>query len=129
MHTPGAAPGVEAIERGADEHEPWEDPESIARGVEVTNPGASSWILEAVENSGGAGVAVSDDDAFKAALAMARRGGPEMCVTAAVAFAGTRKLAQQGVFGADESVVVINTGAGCKTADYLGNVARKQEGR
>jgi len=125
--TTGSAPVVEAIERGAEEHEPWADPESIARGVEVADPGASSWILEAVEASGGAGVAVSDNDAFEAALAMARRGGPEMCVTAAVAFAGARKLAEQGVFGSEESVVVINTGAGCKTADYLGNVARERE--
>jgi threonine synthase len=125
--TTGSAPVVEAIERGAGEHEPWTDPDSIARGVEVTDPGASPWMLDAVAESGGTGVAVSDEDAFDAALTVARRGGSEMCITSAVAFAGTRKLADRGVFGPDESVVVINTGAGCKTADYLGNRARESE--
>ena len=125
VQTTGAAPVVKAIERGDDEHEPWTDPDSIARGVEVTDPGASPWMLEAVDRSGGTGVAVSDEAAFDAALAVARRGGPEMCVTSAVAFAGTQALAERGVFGPEESVVVINTGAGCKTADYLRNVARE----
>lgn len=46
---------------------------------------------------------------------MAPTGGIEMCVTAAVAPAGAFELARQGVFGPDEDVVVINTGADCKT--------------
>jgi threonine synthase len=79
--------------------------------------------LEAVFESGGTGVAVDDQDAVDAALTMARRGGPEMCVTSAVAFAGTMQMAEAGVFGSDESVVVINTGAGCKTAGKLGSAA------
>jgi len=122
--TTGAAPVVEAIEAGADEHTPWEDPDSVARGVEIPDPGASPWMLEAVSESGGTGVAVSDEDAVEAALTMARRGGPEMCVTSAVAFAGAMALAADGVFGPEESVVVLNTGAGCKTPGKLGAAAR-----
>jgi threonine synthase len=121
--TTGAAPVVEAIEAERERHDPWEDPESIARGVEIPDPGASPWMLEAVFESGGTGVAVDDQDAVDAALTMARRGGPEMCVTSAVAFAGTMQMAEAGVFGSDESVVVINTGAGCKTAGKLGSAA------
>jgi len=123
--TTGAAPVVEAIEANAGEHTPWEEPDSIARGVEIPDPGASDWMLEAVSESGGNGVAVSDEDAIHAALTMARRGGPEMCVTSAVALAGTMELAGEGVFGPDESVVVINTGAGCKTPLKLGAAAEK----
>jgi threonine synthase len=122
--TTGTAPVVEAIEAGADEHTPWEDPDSVARGVEIPDPGASPWMLEAVSESGGTGVAVSDEDAVEAALTMARRGGPEMCVTSAVAFAGAMALAADGVFGPEESVVVLNTGAGCKTPGKLGAAAR-----
>ena len=124
--TTGAAPVVEAIEASASEHTAWEDPESIARGVEIPDPGASPWMLDAVFESGGTGVAVSDDDAIEAALTMARRGGPEMCVTSAVAFAGAVELAEEGVFGPDESVVVINTGAGCKTPGKLDAAAAEQ---
>ncbi len=118
--TTGTAPIVKAIEAGRDEHEPWEDPETIARGVEIPDPGASPWILEAVFESGGTGVAVTDEEAIEASLTAARQSGVEMCVTSAVALAGTKKLAADGVFGSDEDVVVINTGAGCKTADTLG---------
>jgi threonine synthase len=124
--TTGAAPVVEAIQSGADEHTAWDDPESIARGVEIPDPGASPWMLEAVAETDGEGVAVDDEEAIDAALRMARQDGIEMCVTSAVAFAGTIKLAQRGVIGSDEEVVVINTGAGCKTAGRLGRAAREE---
>jgi len=84
-------------------------------------------MLEAVEESGGTGVAVSDDEAKSAAPRMARKGGPKMCVTSAVAFAGAQDLAERGVFGADEQVVVIDTGAGAKTASYLGAAAEGEQ--
>lgn len=120
----GSAPVVRAIKEGKKKHEPWDNPQSIARGVEIPDPGASSWILEAVYKSGGTGVAVSDDDAVEAAIKMARKDGVEMCVTSAIALAGTLKLGREGAFGWDDEVVVINTGAGCKTADRLGNAVR-----
>ncbi|MFC7057808.1 threonine synthase [Halovenus salina] len=121
--TTGAAPVVEAIEEGREEHEPWENPDSIARGVEIPDPGASPWMLEAVFESGGTGVTVSDEEAFDASLVAAREAGVEMCVTSAVALAGTMELAAEGVFGPDEDVVVINTGAGAKTASKIGKHA------
>ena len=124
--TTGSAPVVEAIEAGATEHTPWDDPGSVARGVEIPDPGASPWMLEAVDETGGTGVAVDDADAKAAALRMARTDGVEMCVTAAVALAGTVELASRGVIGPDEEVVVINTGAGCKTSKRLGEAARKR---
>ena len=123
--TTGAAPVVDAIQAGHAEHDPWEDPDSIARGVEIPDPGASPWMLEAVTESGGTGVAVTDDQAFDASLSAARTAGVEMCVTSAVALAGTRKLAEEGVFGPDEDVVVINTGAGAKTAKKIGTYAKE----
>ncbi|MFB6080520.1 MAG: pyridoxal-phosphate dependent enzyme, partial [Haloferacaceae archaeon] len=121
----GVAPVVRAIEAGADRHEAWADPESIARGVEIPDPGASPWLLDVVAESGGAGVAVPDEDAVDAALRMARTDGIEMCVTSAVALAGAIERAERGAFDADDEVVVINTGAGCKTAARLGAAARE----
>jgi len=121
--TTGAAPVVDAIENGAAEHRLWAEPETMARGVEIPDPGASPWLLTAVAESGGRGVAVSDDDALAAALRTARQCGVESCVTAAVAIAGAVELAERGAFGPDEDVVVINTGAGCKTHGKLGGDA------
>ncbi len=123
----GAAPVVEAIEAGRSSHEPWDEPDSIAKGVEIPDPGASSWVLSAVDASGGAGVAVSDENAVEAALDMARSDGIEMCVTSAVAMAGAMARADAGAYDADETVVVINTGAGCKTAGILGSAASARD--
>jgi len=124
--TTGAAPVVEAINRGDSEHESWSEPETAARGVEIPDPGASPWMLEAVRESGGTGVAVTDEEAFDAALSAARLAGIEMCVTSAVALAGAKRLAGEGRFGPDEDVVIVNTGAGCKTAAMLGSYARRE---
>ncbi len=119
----GAAPIVEAINQQRAVHEPWESPDSIARGVEIPDPGASPWILEAVTGSDGTGVTVSDEAAIAAAIEMARSDGVEMCVTSAIAMAGAVARADEGAYDGDETVVVINTGAGCKTAETLGERA------
>ncbi|MFB6229354.1 MAG: threonine synthase [Halobacteriales archaeon] len=123
----GAAPVVEAIRERRERHEPWVSPDSIAKGVEIPDPGASPWMLEAVFESDGAGVAVTDTEAVDAALEMARADGVEMCVTSAVAMAGAMARADEGAYGTDETLVVINTGAGCKTHARLGDRAREQE--
>jgi threonine synthase len=122
----GAAPVVEAIRERRERHEPWESPDSIAKGVEIPDPGASPWMLEAVFESGGAGVAVSDSEAVDSALEMARSDGVEMCVTSAVAMAGAMARADEGAYDGDETLVVINTGAGCKTHAKLGKRAGEQ---
>jgi threonine synthase len=121
--TTGAAPVVEAIRVDEAEHDPWPDPETVARGVEIPDPGASPWMIEAVRESGGTGVAVPEAAAVDASLRLAGDDGPEASVTAAVAVAGTVELADRGVFGPDEDVVAINTGAGCKTHSMLGEAA------
>jgi threonine synthase len=120
----GSAPVVEAIQAGKDSHDPWEAPDSIAKGVEIPDPGASPWILEAVKESDGGGVAVEDGAAVDAALELGQSEGIEMCVTAAVALAGALKRAEEGAYDSDDTVVVTNCGAGVKTSARLGQAAR-----
>lgn len=121
----GSAPVVEAIQNGAEEHDPWEEPDSIAKGVEIPDPGASPWILDVVEESGGAGVAVSDHAATEAAVGLAKKEGIEMCVTAGVALAGAMKRAKEGAYDGDDQLVITNCGAGVKTPEQLGEFARE----
>ncbi|RQG94187.1 threonine synthase [Natrarchaeobius chitinivorans] len=115
----GAAPIVRALEAGADEHTPWSNPESIAKGIEIPNPKSSALVIERVRRSGGYGVAVPDEAALDAALEVARTDGVEMSIESAVALAGTIALAEDGEFTEDDDVVVINTGGGCKTPRKL----------
>ena len=116
------APLVRALDEQTDAHTVWENPDSIARGVEVPDPGASPWLIDIVTESGGTGVQVSDETAIEAARESASLAGVEMCVEAGVALASAMDLAAEGVFGDDDEVVVLNTGAGCKSADWLGTV-------
>lgn len=119
VQTSGCAPVVEAIEDGADEHTPWQCPESIGRGIEVPDPGASPWILEAVYETNGTGVAVNSEEALHGAVTSARKAGVEMSVEPGAAIAGAMKLADRGDLNADDEVLIINTGAGNKASGPL----------
>jgi threonine synthase len=115
----GCAPVVEAWEAGADRHEPWENPDTLFGGIEVPDPGASPLILEAIRESDGGAVATDDDTILDAAIAVAQVEGVEMGATCASAASGAWKLANEGELGEDDTVVLLNTGAGNKEDDIL----------
>ncbi len=115
----GCAPIVEAVEQGRDVHEAWETPDTICGGIEIPDPGASPLILDAIEESGGGAVATTDDEILDAAIAVAVNEGLEMGATCAAAASGAWKLAERGDLGEDDTVVLLNTGAGNKDDDVL----------
>jgi len=115
----GCAPIVEAFESGAPVHEVVEHPDSICGGIEIPDPGASPWILEALRETDGGAVATDDDEILQAGVDVAAQEGLEMGVTCAAAASGARALAEDGEFGPDDTVVLLNTGAGNKDADVL----------
>ncbi|SFS80462.1 threonine synthase [Halostagnicola kamekurae] len=115
----GCAPIVEAFEAGRDEHEPVEHPDTICGGIEIPDPGASPWILEALRETDGGAVATDDDDILEAAIAVAKGEGLEMAPTCAAAASGAWELAENGEFDGDETIVILNTGTGNKEADVL----------
>jgi threonine synthase len=113
----GCAPIVEAFEAGRDRHEPWEVPDTICGGIEIPDPGASPWILEAIRESGGRAVAASDEEILDSLVTVAQNEGAEMGVTCAAAAACAWKLAEGGHFDPDDTVVLLNTATGNKDAD------------
>jgi threonine synthase len=115
----GCAPVVEAWEEGNDQHDAWETPDTICGGIEVSDPGASPWILEALRESDGGAVATPDEDILDSAIAVAQQEGLEMGATCAAAASGAWKLAADGEFGGEETLVLLNTAAGSKEDDIL----------
>ncbi|MDZ7746262.1 MAG: threonine synthase [Halobacteriales archaeon] len=115
----GCAPIVKAFESGADEHEPWDQPDTICGGIEIPDPGASPLILDALDESGGGAVATPDKEILEAALTVAQKEGIEMGVTCSAATSGAQKLAREDAFDDDDTVVLLNTGAGSKDADVI----------
>ncbi|ADJ15804.1 threonine synthase [Halalkalicoccus jeotgali] len=115
----GCAPIVEAFEAGKDRHEPVEHPDTICGGIEIPDPGASPWILECLRESGGGAVATDDEEILESAIGVAKGEGVEMGATCAAAASGAWKLADEGEFGADDTVVLLNTATSNKDSDVL----------
>ena len=113
----GCSPIATAFERGLDAPEAWTNPDTVCGELEITDPAGGELALRALEATGGAAVAVADDDALESAYSAARYEGIEMGVNAGVAAAGAWDLADE--FGDDATVVLLNTEAGGKTADLL----------
>ncbi|SMO44737.1 threonine synthase [Halorubrum cibi] len=117
----GCAPVVDAYEAGADRHEPLADGEvdTACNGIAIPDPGASPLILEAIRESDGGAVATTDREILDAAITVAREEGLEIGATCAAAASGAFALAESGEFGPDDTVVLLNTGAGNKDVDTL----------
>lgn len=115
----GCAPIVEAHEAGATSHDPWRHPDTICGGIEIPDPGASEQILEAIRETDGSAVATSDEAILDAVVQTARAEGLEPGATAGAALSGVRALRDRGDLGAEDTVVVLGTGAGNKDADVL----------
>jgi len=117
----GCSPVVDAYEAGADRHEPVPDDEvdTACNGIAIPDPGASRLILDAVRESDGGAVATADREILDAAIEVARTEGLEVGATCAAAVSGAFALAESGEFGPDDTVVLLNTGAGNKDVDAL----------
>jgi len=110
----GCAPIVKAFTEGKDETEFWEDASTDASGLRVPKPFADYLILNALRESGGNAVAVSDDEAAADIRAIGKVDGfffsPEGATTA-VALA---RLARDGWVKQDETVLLWNTASASK---------------
>jgi threonine synthase len=102
----GCAPMVRAWQQGLAKAEPVQ-PDTLVTVLATGNPGFAYEILKRTSDQcGGAMVAVSDGDAFRAMRRLARVEGFSMEPAASVAFAGLEKLLAQKIIRPGESVVV-----------------------
>lgn len=112
VQSDGCAPIVRAFNEGAPRAVPWQEPVTIASGLRVPAALGDALILEAVRDSGGAAIAVSDDSLARTAAEATRISGVDFSPEGGAALAGAVQLRQAGQLGPDERVVVCNTGAG-----------------
>ena len=115
----GCAPIVDAFEDGREEHQPVAEVETVCNGIAIPDPGASRQILSAIRESEGGAVATDDAAILEAAIEVAQSEGVEVGATCAAAASGAFELATRDEFDADDTVVLLNTGAGNKDVATL----------
>lgn len=94
---------------------------TIAEGASIANPVRLPETVEAIRRSGGAAVAVTEDQIRTAVRTLASR-GLYAEPTSSVAAAALDHFLADGTIGPDETTVVILTGAGLKSAEKMAAV-------
>src|SRR5215475_5644652 len=115
----GCAPIVKAFAEGASEAPLWPNAQTMASGLRVPKAFADFLILQAVRDSGGTAVAVSDEQMAQAQHHLAASEGVFACPEGAATVAAVQSLCQKGWIQAHERVVLFNTGSGLKYAELL----------
>ncbi len=110
----GCAPVVRAWGEKAITITPWEDPVTHAPGLRVPAPFAGRQILQALRESGGDALSVSEGEIVAAQTLLARLEGIWTAPEAAATVAGLLRLRDLGRLEPDSRIVLLLTGAGMK---------------
>lgn len=110
----GCAPIVRAWEQGDEFAEPWQNAHTYASGLRVPRAVGDFLILRGIRESGGAAIAVSDEDMHGAVAQMGRLTGIFAAPEGGATAAAVMPLIEQGYLKADDEIVLFNTGSGLK---------------
>ncbi|ASF41176.1 threonine synthase [Halobacillus halophilus] len=119
VQSEGCAPIVKAWEKGETEAPFWENSETVAFGINVPKALGDFLVLEALYETDGCAIAISDDALLEEQKKVAQKEGAFVCPEGAAAFSAARRLRDQGWIHEEEKVVVLNTGAGIKYPDTV----------
>lgn len=110
----GCAPIVKAYDEGERHAELWKDAHTIAAGIRVPAAVGDFLILDAVRESNGFAVAVSDEAINDAHQECARTEGILLCPEGAATLAALKQELATGRIKPDEKVVLFNCATGLK---------------
>lgn len=114
VQSDGCAPIVKAWQEGKTNAEPWQDASTIAFGINVSKAIGDFLILDAIRQTDGCAISVSDEMLLDELRTISTKEGTFVCPEGAAAFVAARKLRESKWIKQDERVVVLNTGAGIK---------------
>jgi threonine synthase len=110
----GCAPVVKAWREGAETTTLWENPVTHAAGLRVPGPFAGRQMLRIIRETGGAAIAVSEQEIIDCQRLVARIEGIWTVPEAAALVAALIRMKAAGEVDAGTRVVMILTGAGIK---------------
>jgi threonine synthase len=119
VQSTGCSPIVDAFDAGLEESALVEGTHTLAFGINVPKALGDFLVLQAVRESGGTAVAVSDEDILAEVGALATREGAWICPEGAACFVAARRLRESGWIARNDEVVVLNTGTGLKYPDTV----------
>ena len=114
VQSTGCDPIVRAYEKGEKESVFCNDSKTVAFGINVPKALGDFLVLEAIYNTYGTAVAVTDREILKAQNMLAKREGAFVCPEGAATLAAAIKLQKEDWLRPHDRVVLLNTGTGLK---------------
>jgi len=115
----GCAPIVKAWEAGKSTSEMWDGAQTFAAGLRVPRAYGDYLILDILKKSHGFAVAATDEEILAALRHWASVEGVFAAPEGAASLVAYQKLRASGFFGADDKVVLFNTGSAYKYLDMI----------
>jgi threonine synthase len=113
----GCAPIVRAYDKGERFAEEVTNATTVASGLRVPKAIGDFLILDAIKESDGTAITVTDEELIAGARELARREGIFAAPEGGACVPALRKLIERGKVKPDERVVLFNTGSGIKYLD------------
>jgi threonine synthase len=120
VQSAGCAPIVRAFDEGKRFADEFPNAATVASGLRVPKAIGDFLILDALRDSGGAALAVSDEELLSAVGEIGATEGLFVAPEGAACLPALRKLIERGDVKAGERVVLFNTGAGVKYLESFG---------
>ena len=124
----GCAPIVRAFNDGKDTAEPWQDAKTVASGLRVPQAVADFLMLQALRESKGTALSVSDEAMLAEIPRVGRAEGIFFCPEGAACVAALRQLTQAGWIKPTDEVLIFNTASGLKYLDVLQGIPVLRDG-
>jgi threonine synthase len=122
----GCEPITRAFEQNAPASEFFQNAHTVASGLRVPKALGDFLVLDAVRNSGGTAISISDRDMVDAALLLAREEGIFAAPEGGACVAAVGRLLREGFLKPEEQIVIYNTGSGLKYLEaYATRFARQ----
>ena len=117
VQSSGCAPMVRAFESGSNSAEMWENAQTFASGIRVPAAIGDYLILEAIRESDGTALTVTDEEMIDCIQIIASHEGIYPAPEGAATLAALKHLLNSKIINPDEKIILMNTGNAYKYLD------------
>ena len=115
----GCAPIVKAWQEKKPASEFWNNASTVAFGITVPKALGDFLVLDAIYQTNGCAIAVTDEELLQDQAELAASEGTFVCPEGAANYTAAKKLLASGWIKPNEKVVMLNTGTGLKYPDTV----------